>query len=82
MISVTVLIGNVTHTSFYIVRHVDFTSIDETQYTLSLRTSVGTVKIPQLGGHLTLNGRDSKFHVIDYDVGGINLIYSSAEIFT
>lgn len=29
-----------------------------------------------------LNGRDSKIHVTDYDVGGINLIYSSAEVFT
>jgi beta-galactosidase len=35
-----------------------------------------------MGGRLSLNGRDSKFHVIDYDIGGINLIYSTAEIFT
>ncbi|RYP61735.1 hypothetical protein DL770_009725 [Monosporascus sp. CRB-9-2] len=34
------------------------------------------------GGSLTLYGRDSKIHVVDYDVGGINLIYSSAEIYT
>jgi hypothetical protein len=27
-------------------------------------------------------GRESKFHVTDYDVGGINLLYSTAEIFT
>jgi hypothetical protein len=81
-IAVTVLLGNGTQTNFYIVRHADFTSTEKTQYTLSLRTSVGTVNIPQLGGQLTLNGRDSKFHVTDYDVGGINLIYSSAEILT
>jgi beta-galactosidase len=31
---------------------------------------------------LTLNGRDSKIHVTDYDVDGVNLLYSSAEIFT
>jgi len=31
---------------------------------------------------LTLNGRDSKVHVTDYDVGGTNLLYSTAEVFT
>jgi hypothetical protein len=45
-------------------------------------TTIGNVTIPQLGGSLTLNGRDSKIHVTDYDVGGINLIYSSADIYT
>lgn len=40
------------------------------------------ITIPQLGGTLTLNGRDSKIHVTDYDVGGINLIYSTADIYT
>ncbi|OQE44287.1 hypothetical protein PENCOP_c002G08254 [Penicillium coprophilum] len=81
-ISVTALLGNGTRTNFYVVRHADFTSMDNTKYTLALSTSIGDIKLPQLGGHLTLNGRDSKFHVTDYDVGGINLIYSSAEIFT
>ena len=78
----TALLGNGTKTTFYVVRHAEFTSTDNTWYTLTLLTSIGDIKIPQLGGHLTLNGRDSKFHVIDYNVGGINLIYSSAEIFT
>jgi Beta-galactosidase, domain 2./Glycosyl hydrolases family 35. len=81
-IAVTPLLGNGTRTNFYVVRHADFTSADNTQYTLALLTSIGDIEIPQLGGHLTLSGRDSKFHVTDYDVGGINLIYSSAEIFT
>jgi beta-galactosidase len=79
---VTAFLGNGTSTNFYVIRHADFTSIDNTEYTLVLPTSIGDIKIPHLGGHLTLNGRDSKFHVTDYDVGGINLIYSSAEIFT
>ncbi|KAJ5706029.1 hypothetical protein N7536_001718 [Penicillium majusculum] len=81
-IAVTALLGNGTRTNFYVVRHANFTSTENTQYTLALLTSIGDIEIPQLGGHLTLNGRDSKFHVTDYDVGGINLIYSSAEIFT
>ena len=45
-------------------------------------TSQGDVSIPQLGGQLSLAPRDSKVHVTDYDLGGINLLYSSAEIFT
>lgn len=45
-------------------------------------TSQGDVSIPQLDGQLTLGPRDSKIHVTDYDLGGINLLYSSAEIFT
>lgn len=49
---------------------------------LSINTSVGHLLVPQIGGNLTLNGRDSKIHVTDYDVGIHKLIYSSAEIFT
>ncbi|KAJ5938139.1 hypothetical protein N7454_004481 [Penicillium verhagenii] len=81
-IAVTPLLGNGTSTKFYVVRHADFSSTNNTQYTLTLPTSIGNVTIPQLGGSLTLYGRDSKFHVTDYDLGGINLIYSSAEILT
>ncbi|KAI0129915.1 lactase [Xylariales sp. AK1849] len=69
-------------TTFYITRHSDFTSIASTPYTFTVPTSFGNVTIPQLGGTLTLNGRDSKIHITDYDVGGINLIYSSADIYT
>lgn len=53
-----------------------------TAYTFTVPTSQGNVTIPQLGGSLTLNGRDSKIHVTDYDVGGLNLVYSSADIYT
>ena len=31
---------------------------------------------------MTLSGRDSKWHVTDYDLGGTTLLYSTAEIFT
>ena len=81
-IAVTPLIGNDTKTNFYVVRQADFTSTINTYYKLNITTSVGQVTIPQLGGTLALNGRDSKIHVTDYDVGGINLVYSSAEIYT
>jgi hypothetical protein len=49
---------------------------------LSLNTSQGILSIPQLSGSLTLSGRDSKFHITDYDLGGTTLLYSTAEIFT
>lgn len=76
----TPLVGN--PTSFYIVRHDDFKTFKSTPYHLRVSTSLGNITIPQLGGTLTLHGRDSKIHVVDYDIGGLNLIYSSAEIFT
>lgn len=64
------------------VRHADYTSLDSTSYTLKVPTSDGTLTLPQLGGSLTLNGRDSKIHVTDYDVAGTNILYSTAEVFT
>jgi hypothetical protein len=78
----TPLWGNGSATNFYIVRHSDFQKTTPTAYTLSLNTSQGALSIPQLGGSLTLSGRDSKWHVTDYDVGGTTLLYSTAEIFT
>lgn len=79
-LSTTPIFGNVTN--FYVTRHSDYTSLDSTPYTLTVPTSAGSVTIPQLGGSLTLNGRDSKIQVTDYDVGGYNLVYSSADIYT
>ncbi|KAF2773345.1 hypothetical protein EJ03DRAFT_364528 [Teratosphaeria nubilosa] len=82
-IATTPLFGtNDPPTRFYVVRHAGFTSLANTTYTLNVHTSQGKISIPQLGGRLSLNGRDSKLHVTDYDVGGINLVYSTAEIFT
>ena len=80
-IAVTQLKGNTTN--FYVVRHAAYNSLAVgTNYKLNVPTSKGTISIPQLSSTLTLNGRDSKIHVTDYDVGGTNLLYSSAEIFT
>ena len=69
-------------TNLYITRHAAYNSEDSTDYKLEVPSSAGNLTIPQLSGTLTLNGRDSKIHVVDYDVGGINLLYSSAEVFT
>jgi hypothetical protein len=78
----TPLFGNGSATNFYVVRHADFQEQTPVTYTLNLNTSQGAVSIPQLGGSLTLSGRDSKWHVTDYDLGGTTLLYSTAEIFT
>ena len=81
-IAVTPVVGN--ETTFYVIRHSAYNTYDSTTYTLTVPTSQGTVKIPQLSSTLTLNGRDSKIHVTDYDIGlgSSRLLYSSAEIFT
>jgi hypothetical protein len=65
-----------------IVRHSDYQSTTFTTYKMNFNTSLGVIVAPQLGGSLTLSGRDSKFHVTDYDIGGTTVLYSTAEIFT
>jgi hypothetical protein len=79
-IGTTPLFGNGTQTNFYLVRHADFTSLNDTSYTITLPTTLGNVTIPQLGGSLSINARKAKIHVTDYAIGEINLIYSSGEI--
>lgn len=69
-------------TNFYIVRHAAYNSLNKTTYRLTVPTNAGNLTIPQLSRELTLNGRDSKIHVTDYNVGEYTLLYSSAEIFT
>lgn len=81
-LTVTPLIGQNTHSAFFVVRHTDYASTSSTNYTLKLPTSAGTLTVPQLGGSLTLNGRDTKLHVTDYEVGTINVLYSTAEVLT
>ncbi|KAL2070750.1 hypothetical protein VTL71DRAFT_13776 [Oculimacula yallundae] len=78
----TPLRGNGSATNFYIVRHADYQTTAAATYKLTVTTSKGALSIPQLEGTLTLSGRDSKWHVTDYDLGGTTLLYSSAEIFT
>ncbi|KAF2145801.1 glycoside hydrolase family 35 protein [Aplosporella prunicola CBS 121167] len=79
-LTVTPLFGE--KTNFFVIRHSAYNSLDSTSYRITLPTSAGNITVPQLNGTLSLNGRDSKFHVTDYDVGDYNLLYSTAEIFT
>jgi hypothetical protein len=70
-------------TQFLIVRHTDYASTETTNYTLTLPdTSAGDIHIPQAGGTLSLHGRDSKILLFDYELKGINVLYSTAEVFT
>ena len=78
----TPLFGNGSTTNFYVVRHNSYAELTALSYSLTVSTSKGALTIPQLGGSLTLSARDSKWHVTDYDLGGTNLLYSTAEIFT
>ncbi|OBT46573.1 hypothetical protein VE00_01868 [Pseudogymnoascus sp. WSF 3629] len=81
-LAVTPVIGSEAPSSFYIVRHNIYNSTETTTYSLNIKTSAGKLTVPRLGGKLTLNGRDSKVHVTDYNVGGTTLLYSTAEVFT
>ncbi|KAF2429679.1 glycoside hydrolase family 35 protein [Tothia fuscella] len=75
--------GNLGDTKLHVIRHADFTSTASTNYRLNVFCSLGNVSIPQLAGQLSLNGRDSKIHVTDYNVGpDIVLRYLTAELFT
>lgn len=79
-VAVTLLKSN--DTSFYVTRHAAYNSNISTQYRLTIATSLGTISIPQLSPGLSLNGRDSKIHVAEYEMANLALLYSSAEIFT
>jgi hypothetical protein len=80
-VTVTSNIGN--NGSFFVVRHTDYQKTSYDGYKLSLPTSQGTIKIPQLGGDLNLTRRDTKIHVTDYPLGNVAmLLYSTPEIFT
>ena len=80
-LAVTPLTSNAT--SFYVVRHANYSTLTSTHYRLNVPTSHGLLSIPQLSGNLTLNGRDSKIHVTDYALGcSARLLYSTGDIFT
>ncbi|KAF2197860.1 hypothetical protein GQ43DRAFT_186375 [Delitschia confertaspora ATCC 74209] len=80
-LTVTPALSN--ETGFYITRHTKYNSLERTAYKLNVQTKkFGKLMVPQGNTTLMLNGRDSKIHVSDYNVGGLNLIYSTGEIFT
>ncbi|KAJ7590547.1 glycoside hydrolase family 35 protein [Mycena floridula] len=75
------VVGN--QTGFYVVRQTDASSFAVQTYKLTVPTSIGNITIPSIGNaELTLNGRDSKIHVVDYQAGKTTLLYSTGEIMT
>lgn len=71
--------------AFYFLRHAKYNSLDSTSYKLTIPTlaAFGNVTIPQMDNtSLTLNGRDAKVIVTNYNIGGATLVYSTAEVFT
>lgn len=81
-LTVTPLKGDADSASYYVLRHSNYASRASTNYKLKVPSSTGDLTLPQMGGTLSLHGRDSKIHVVDYDVAGTKLLYSTAEIFT
>lgn len=82
-ITVTPILANSTDSaSFFVVRHTNYSSLASTQYRVKLPTSLGVVTVPHGNVSLSLNGRDSKMMVTDYDVQGTPLLYSTSDIFT
>jgi hypothetical protein len=80
---ITVTPATTETTKFYITRHTQYDSVESVPYRLTVKTvDHGDIEVPQLGGDLVLNRRDTKIHVSDYPVGDEHVIYSSAEIFT
>ncbi|KAM0550254.1 hypothetical protein ACHAPJ_008923 [Fusarium lateritium] len=79
---VTQLAGKKSDTALYVVRHAAYESRDVVSYKWTISTSHGKLTVPYFDNALTMNGRDSKIHVADYDIGGNDLLYSSAEVLT
>lgn len=71
-------------TNFYFVRQATVNKTTITDYTLRVNsTTLGNgVTVPLSGGTLTLNGRESKILVTDYNFGSSKLVFSTAEVLT
>jgi hypothetical protein len=78
---------------FFIIRHTAYGSKGSTEYFLKLPISLANLTMLPINstepfedtirtGLLTLNGRDSKIIVTNYDVRGTRLLYCTAEILT
>lgn len=80
--SVPSLLCGTPHAYTDIQRHSNSGSNDKQIYTIELPTSAGNLSVPQLGGNLTLEGKDSKVFVVDYAAGSTHLVYSTGEVMT
>lgn len=67
-----------TEARFYLAENNNTRSRATTNFTISVKTSEGSVSIPKM----QLAGRQSRWVVTDYSIGNHTLLYSSAEILT
>ncbi|KAF8588348.1 glycoside hydrolase family 35 protein [Ramaria rubella] len=69
-------------TNYYVVRQVSNNFTTPISFSLKVNTTSGVLTVPQLGGQITLAGRESKILVSEYPFGGSSITYSTAEIMT
>ncbi|KAM0720179.1 hypothetical protein Q7P37_004315 [Cladosporium fusiforme] len=65
---------------FYVVKHTNTSLTSLETFKLRVSTSVGEVVIPQYASHSAIDGRQAKVLVTDFDAGGQQVIYSTAEV--
>ncbi|KAG8731854.1 hypothetical protein FRC10_001402, partial [Ceratobasidium sp. 414] len=68
--------------SFYIVRQTTNANTARVEFALKVNTQAGVLTIPQYGGLMALDGRESKIVVTEYPFGGSVLRYTTAEVAT
>jgi len=73
-----------TGTQFHLIRHGDTTATSVEQAHLALDTREGHFDlVPQAPGTaITVDGRESRMLLADYDLGGSRLVYSTSELMT
>ncbi|KIJ53629.1 glycoside hydrolase family 35 protein [Sphaerobolus stellatus SS14] len=79
---VTQLGSGDTATNYYIVRQISNNFTTPISFSLQVNTSTGSLTVPQFGGQITLQGRESKTLVTDYPFGKSVVKYSTAEVLT
>ncbi|KAG8680861.1 hypothetical protein FRC08_015999 [Ceratobasidium sp. 394] len=65
--------------SFYIVRQTTNSNTNRVEFKLKVNTKAGDLTIPQYGGSMALDGRESKILVTEYPFGRSVLRYTTAE---
>ncbi|KAG9099011.1 hypothetical protein FS749_002359 [Ceratobasidium sp. UAMH 11750] len=69
--------------SFYIVRQTTNSNTNRVEFKLKVNTKAGNLTIPQYGGSMALDGRESKIVVTEYPFGRSSVLrYTTAEVAT
>lgn len=65
---------------FYVVKHANTTLTSLETFKLRVETSQGELTVPQYAPHVAIDGRQAKVLVTNFDAGGQQVIYSTAEV--